>query len=365
MVAANVCKHLDRRRFDPLVLFFYQSTGSMPEILNNLGVESHGLEIMRRHIFIRPFIVASALNRLGIDILHVHHVPLYNRVANGLKLSRVKGVVLTEHAKYSISRSGRLQQASRRAAGSVNFFTTVSSNLKNFFTAELGIPEQSIQVIHNGIDTRRFAPGKGGDTLRSIIPRRRYDKILINVGRLAEAKDHFTLLLMMKKLVQKDSNVILVLIGDGELRPAIEQKIEELSLENHVFLLGSRADVDDLMHQADLFVLSSKREGLPMVVLEAMASGLPVVSTDVGGISEVVRNSENGALVPPENPDRLAEAVQRILSDPKLSGHMGTSARDWIVRHYSLDNITKKYAALYRLILDTAANPCPRQSRPE
>ncbi len=350
IVAANICSRLDRNIFDPMVLFFYKSQGSMPDILSLLGVPCRGFNICRWNILFKSFLIASLLNRLKVDILHVHHVPLFKGVANGVRLSRVKGVVVTEHANFSISKNPKLQSACRKIAGSVDFFTVVSDNLKKYFVEELNIPEQYIRVIGNGIDTERFTLEKPKGKLLEIQALYKKKKILLNVGRFAEAKDHITLLSAVKKVVQKRDDLALVLVGDGELRPVIEQKIRELDLGNHVCLLGSRSDVDQLMADADIFVLSSKREGLPMVVMEAMASGLPVVATNVGGISEVVRDDINGTLVPPQNADLLAEAITNILEHPQKADDMGKSARKLIVDHYSLDKITDSYAALYNVI---------------
>ncbi len=349
-VAANICSHLDRNCFDPMVLFFYKSHGSMPDILSHLGVPYHGFNICRKNILFRPFLIASLLNRLKIDILHVHHVPLYKGVANGVRFSKVKGVIVTEHAKFSISKSLQLQAACKNTAQAVKFFTVVSENLKKYFVEQLDIPSKSIRVINNGIDTKRFSPNGERKKFAEIIPLKNSKKIVINVGRFAEAKDHLTLLSAVHKVLQKRDDLHLVLVGDGELRSAIEMKIDELGLGNHVSLLGSRSDVDKLMPSADIFVLSSKREGLPMVLMEAMSSGLPVVATDVGGIAELVHNNVNGALVPPQNADSLAEAINTILEHPNKALQMGKSARNLIINRYSLDKISESYAALYNSI---------------
>ncbi|MEN8136797.1 MAG: glycosyltransferase [Thermodesulfobacteriota bacterium] len=351
MVAAHVCSNLDRNRFDPMVLFMYRSSGAMPEVLSRLGVPCHGFEMTRFSFLLRPFIVARVLSRLRIDILHVHHIPLYKRVSLGVKFSRVKGVVFTEHAKYSISRSEKLQEACRRAAGQVKFFTTVSEDLKKYFVSELDIPDHTIQVILNGVDTKRFTPVKEKTELRKILSPSCTGKILITVGRLTEAKDQVTLLRAVKLLVGKGIDLCLVLVGDGELRKLIEGTIRELDLGKHVYLLGNRTDVDNLLPHADLFVLSSRREGLPMVLLEAMSCRLPVVSTSVGGIPEVIRDGVNAFLVAPEDPEDLAQKIETMLAKPEMAEDIGTSNREMVAAEYSMAKTAEQYSQLYEQIM--------------
>jgi len=354
MVAANVCSNLERERFDPMVLFMYKSDGAMPEVLSSLGVSYSGFELSRFSSLFRPLIVASVLNRLKIDILHVHHIPLYMKVALGARLSRVKGVVFTEHAKFSISRSVTLQDGCRRVAREADYFTTVSDNLKQYFVEELGMQQSAIEVVLNGVDVQRFKPDNAKGNLQKMLPAFTQGKMLISVGRLSEAKDQETLLLAMKKLANDGVDVSLALVGEGELRGNLERSIEQLGLEQRVFLLGNRTDVHELLPDAAMFVLSSRREGLPMVLLEAMASGLPVVSSRVGGIPEVVKEGENGFLVPPENPDLLAEKIVLMLNQQEQARAMGAANRTMVVSRYSMKKTADRYAQFYENIMQGA-----------
>ncbi|MBU0681019.1 MAG: glycosyltransferase [Proteobacteria bacterium] len=351
MVAAHVCNNLDRSRFEPMVLFMYRSSGAMPEVLSRLGVPCHSFDMTRLSFLLRPFIVARILNKLQVDVLHVHHIPLYRRVAQGVRLSRVKGVVFTEHAKFSISRTPSLQEACRRAARQVAHFTTVSEDLKNYFVTQLDIPASAIQVILNGVDIKRFRPVNREKVGQKILPSSGGGKIMISVGRLTEAKDQVTLLRAMKLLMQKQINLSLVLVGEGELRPLLEKTIRELDLQKAVFLLGNRTDVDALLPHADLFVLSSRREGLPMVLLEAMACQLPVVSTSVGGIPEVVQDGVNGLLVDPENPEALAAKIAVLLTQPDMASKMGAANRQKVVAEYSMAQTAERYGQLYEQVM--------------
>lgn len=347
MVAGNVCSYLDRSKFDPLVLFMLRSQGGMPEILQKLHVLCKHLNMPWRSIPFESLYLTYLLNKIQVDILHVHHIPLYLRVAKAVKRSRVKGVVFTEHAKFSIEQSKYLQNGCRIAAQQANAFTTVSSDLKDYFVRDLNISDSLIKIVLNGVDVNRFNPERKKNSLKLMLPENFSGKILIHVGRLAEAKDHKTLLAAMKQIVQNGHDVFLFLVGDGELRSALEQQISVLGLNKCVMMLGMRSDVDKLLLGADVFVMSSKREGLPMVLMEAMSCGLPVVSTDVGGISELVRDLKSGLLVEPGKPDSLAKAIERILTRPEVGGLLGEQARKIIVEKYSLEATAKSYVQLY------------------
>lgn len=352
MVAANVCSYLDRTVFDPLVLFMLRSKGRMPEILEKLHVPYKRLNMFWRNIPLESFYLTYLLNTMRVDILHVHHIPLFLRVAKAVRSSNVKGLIFTEHAKFSIDKSKTLQNGCKQAAQQADFLTTVSDDLKDYFVQGMDIAASSVQVILNGVDIKRFNPANKSSLLREMLPDDFAGQILIHVGRLAEAKDHKTLLTAIKKIVENGHDIFLFLVGAGELRSVIKKQIEDLELSKHVKMLGMRSDVDKLMLGADVFVMSSKREGLPMVLMEAMACGLPVVSTNVGGISEIVKDHASGLLVEPGKPAIMAQAIGNILLRSEVGAALGKQARKIIVEKYSLAATTKQYVQLYDHILN-------------
>lgn len=347
MIAAEICSNLDRSTFDPLILFMYQGAGLMPEILNTRNIPTYNLNQIRIKKLLGPFLSSITLKKLRIDILHVHHVPNWLHIWKSARIAKIPAVVLTEHAKYSISRSNKLQRACRKAAKKVNCFTTVSNDLKNYFVKEIGISEKSITVIPNGIDTSRFSPGPRTKALKDLLPDKFDGKVLISVGRLAEAKDQLTLLSTIEILKKQERNIYLIIVGDGEMRVQLEMEIAQKDLTNCVRLLGIRSDVDKLLPGSDAFVLSSKREGFPMSILEAMSSGLPVVATKVGGIPEAIKDGQNGILVPPNSPVSLANAISRVLDVREFAEDLSKKARLTIEGKYSLKSITEAYEKVY------------------
>ncbi len=181
------------------------------------------------------------------------------------------------------------------------------------------------------------------------------------IGRLARPKEPLDLLEAMSRLSQGT----LLIAGAGPLRPKIERFARRHALEDRVLLLGSREDVPDLLAAMDIFVLPSRWEGLPLAVIEAMMAGLPVLATAVGGVPELVEDGVTGLLVPPRDPEALAWALARLLSDPPLRRRMGAAGREKALREFRIDRMLEETSRLYEGLLATArrragAAPVPR-----
>jgi glycosyltransferase involved in cell wall biosynthesis len=196
-------------------------------------------------------------------------------------------------------------------------------------------PDRTV-VIHNGVPLD--------------VPRRpsrdTTPVTLLSVGRLRAPKDFLTLVRAMAAL--EPGSAGLRIAGDGPERAALADEVARLGLESTVELLGTRTDVAELLAGADVFVLSSDSEGLPMSVLEAMAAGLPVVASAVGGVPEAVRDGETGTLVPPGDSAALAHALRRLVSDPALRDRLGEAGRRRVEREFSLERFEREHLDLYR-----------------
>ncbi len=351
MMAANLCSLLDRTHYEPVLLSLYPGGNKMDEIASHMQIPFYEYNLSRINKPFKRLLLPRFLKGLSIDILHVHHVALYSTVASSLPEAGLKGVVLTEHAYYSISKSAKLQQAARRAILHTDRFTVVSKSLKKYFVENLELPDDKLQVIENGIDTDKFSPAKEPVTLTDIVPKTFHGKVFITVGRLAEAKDHATLFKAASILKTKRKSFYIIVVGEGELMNSLQQRKQELGLDEHVALVGTRLDIPRLLQGADFFVLSSMREGLPMVVLEAMSAGLPLIATEVGGIGEVVTHGKDGLLVPAEDPEQLADAMEKLIDDNRFASALGAHARKKIVANYSLEIIAEQYMQIYQTLL--------------
>jgi glycosyltransferase involved in cell wall biosynthesis/uncharacterized membrane protein len=201
-------------------------------------------------------------------------------------------------------------------------------------------------VVHNAVDLRTFR----------VAATRGEPPQIISVGRFAYPKDHVTL---VRAMASVESDFRAILVGEGPDQPALANEVRRLGLAPNVELLGARSDVPELLAGADVFVLSSRSEGLPMSVLEAMAAGLPVVATDVGGVSELVLEEETGLLVPRGDTTALAQALERLLRDEDLRRRMAASARARVERKFDLTSFQEAHVELYRRELERRGLPLP------
>lgn len=201
------------------------------------------------------------------------------------------------------------------------------------------VPSRKIHTIRNGVDEKIFTMRP-----RAIGPLRR----IITVANLRIEKGHDTLLDAARRIVREQPDVEFLLVGDGPLRRTLEERVRRDDLTRHVRFLGERTDVASLLHAADVFVLPSRSEACPNGVLEAMATGLPVVAARVGGLPEMIESGLSGVLVPPDHPEALAAVVLDLIRRPSFALKLGRAARVEIENRFSLERMVSAFTTLYR-----------------
>jgi glycosyltransferase involved in cell wall biosynthesis len=198
------------------------------------------------------------------------------------------------------------------------------------------------------------------------VPRARCDSgrpaTIVSVARLRPPKDVMTLVRAVAML--EPGSVRALVVGDGPERAELAAEIRRLGAERAVELLGERDDVAELLAAADLFVLSSASEGMPMCVLEAMAAGLPVIASAVGGVPEIVRDGETGILVPPRRPQALAAAIGALAADPAMRRRLGDAGRRRAEAEFDVASFRRAHLELYRSLLKACARSTPRAAPP-
>ena len=217
---------------------------------------------------------------------------------------------------------------------------------------QAGVPRSTVSVIHNGIDFEGVTGERATARLEfGIQPE---EKLLLRVGRLAVIKGNDVLL---RTLTTLPRNCKLLFVGDGEDGDRLQRLCRELNLDGRVIFAGFRSDVSRLLAAADVFVISSLNEGLPMVLLEAMASQRPIISTDVGAIPEVITHKKSGLLVPPADAPALASAIAEVLSSPERAQKLAAEAYSYYQLHHSRAAMGERYLELYQTLLDRTASP--------
>lgn len=213
----------------------------------------------------------------------------------------------------------------------------INQSVKKSIEASYGVSASRIPIIQNGVDISKFYR-KNHVTKNNIT--------LINVGRFSPQKNHELLIRCYKKLIEKYANLKLVLIGEGELKGNIEKQVRDNKIQDSVLFTGNVSNVEDYLAEADVFLMTSDYEGLPLSVIEAMASGLPIVSTKAGGVVDLISDKENGLLVDVGNEAEIIKAVSRLLSDEETRRRMGEKSQE-LAKKYSVEMMIKRYEKLY------------------
>lgn len=317
------------------------------EELEAAGIPVFSLDIRRKLPDPRPIIrLARQIRSWRPDIIHSHMVHA-NIMARLVRV--IAPVPILIGTAHSTNEGGRFRELLYRLTDPLcDVNTQVSQEGLKRYVRVGAMPKGKICYVPNGVDTECFCPNpEVKKCLRADLGLQN-TFLWIAVGRFDLPKDYPNMLQAFACVVQEQPVAMLVIAGDGPLRPAMEVLAQDLGLKDRVRFLGMRHDIPELMNAADGYVMSSAVEGMPIVLLEAGATGLPIVATDVGGNREVVRDGETGFLVPPKNPDALAGAMLRLMNLPEDElKRVGKAGRHYIQANYSLDRITDIWENLY------------------
>jgi len=343
-VVLNLARRLDPRRYEVHVCSL-TGEGELSTEFRALGVRVHTVT-KRPGVDVRLFLeLARLIRRQRIELVHTHNATpwLYAGVA-----AAISGAALyhTEHSNL-FAHQRRLRWAERWLAGVTRRIIADSEKVKRHLIDQQGLPARKIVTILNGIDTAAFTTGVPGLATRFALSCNGASPIIGTVGRLAAVKDQATLLEAFQRVVASYPNAVLVIVGDGPMRAELETQARELGIASRVRFLGRRTDIPALLSAFDVFVLSSVSEGLPLTVLEAMAAGVPVVSTDVGALREVLPEPASALLVPPRSPGQLAESIVKVLSDQRLRSDVARVAQRRVVAKFDLSRMVERYEAAY------------------
>lgn len=339
-------------------------TSSTPFRLNRLyaNIFSHQVDVNSYSVFqYAPYDIALAtkiaevIKNEELDLLHVHYaIPhavcaILGRDMAGSDI----GIVTTLHGTdiTVLGTDSSLKDAIRYGIEKSDIVTAVSDSLKQQ-TYDMIAPDKEIETVHNFVDEREYHQHDSA-TLKEELGIEAHEKVLIHVSNFRKVKRVEDVVATFAK-VQKTIGAKLLLVGDGPEMSRIHQQVKDLHIEQEVLFLGKRDNLSELYSMSDVKLLMSEKEAFGLVLLEAMACGVPAIGTQIGGIPEIIEPGENGFLVELGDIDAAADAAIRILTDDMLHEKLSMTALETATKRFSSEKILAEYETLYARLLKKA-----------
>ncbi len=346
----NLINTMDRNRFAHAICCISQS-GRNAEKLNGQDVSIYEMRKGERSELLLPLKLARLFKKNQIDIVHTRNWGAVDGIIGAI-LARIPIIIHGEHGRDMTDSDGSNKKRNfirKLSSYFVFHYITVSNDLREWLITFVGINEKKIQTIYNGVDTIKFNPGNKYH-IREEYGYNSEDIIIGTVGRLDRVKDQQLLIRAFAQLKSKYHNITLLIIGNGPCRESLENLARDLGIKQNVSFLGMRSDVPELLKLMDIFVLPSIFEGISNTILEAMAMGLPVIATNVGGNSDLVVDGETGTLVPVEDVSALATAMERYILDRVTMDRHGTAGRKRAIDEFGLNRMVAQYEDMYAIL---------------
>jgi len=348
-VIVEIAKGLSCYNYQPIIGVFFNSQNPHDELIKvaqQYKINTQTFNCNGRFDIKTIFAIRKYVRTQNIEIIHSHG---YKTNIYGLLATRFMNLPLvsTCHPWIETSLLMKIYAAiDKLCLTQFDKVVAISDHIEKKLLS-YGISKDRISIISNGVDINRFH--KNFD--RNRIAREMKldpDSIIIGtIGRLSEEKGHIYLIEAIKRVREVNSNIILIFVGDGQLREMLQNKTAELGLQKHVRFLGIQRDIPKILSLIDIFVLPSLSEGVPMVILEAMAAKKPIIATNVGAIPNILSHNETGIIVTPRDHNGIANAILALLKDPDKLADLGHKAYLKVNNKYSSKIMVKKYIEIY------------------
>jgi glycosyltransferase involved in cell wall biosynthesis len=345
-VVVNICNAIDKDKFQMSVLCLRRS-GDLQAELDNMGVETFLLPQKKNRTDYLSFMkIAKILKNQKIDIIHTHNTQPFIEGTIAALMAGVRTIVHTDHARYFPDKK-RYLFAEHFVSYFAHKVVGVSDSTSEDLKQRIKIPSRKIMTIQNGINELTYAISIDKAQKRKELGILRGGPLIGLASRLVEQKGIIYLLRTMPDVIRIFPEISLIIIGEGNEKSILMDAAVQLGISDHVIFTGPRLDVPELLRLFDILVLPSLWEGLPMILLESMAAGCPIISTDVGGVSTAIKNGENGILVEPRDTDALTRAIIKLLSDESMRRKFSERSFRLFREQFTAEIMTKKYEGLY------------------
>lgn len=348
----NLFNHMPAERFRHVVIAL-AGYGDFRKRITAQPVEFHDLGKRPGHDYSWMPRLYKLFSKLRPDILHTRNLNAMEAQFVGAAWG-VRGRVHGEHGRdmYDIDGTNWKYNLMRRAVRRITHqYIAVSKDLENWLRDTIHVPDSRLTQIYNGVDSVKFHPRQGDRP--SVAPHEFFEGascVIGSVGRMAAVKDYPTLVRAFIELCRRapeSAGLRLIIVGDGPARAECQGMIDAAGLTRQALFPGDRSDTPDWLRTFDVFALSSKGEGISNTILEAMATGLPIVATRVGGTPELVEEGENGLMWTPGDADSLVEILAEYVGDPNRRQREGLMARSRVERRFSWPVAAAAYQAIY------------------
>lgn len=293
----------------------------------------------------------SFADKHKVDILHAHqYTPFFQAMLSRGFLGR-RPVLFTEHGRHFPDYPSRKRSVvNRLLLNRRDRLVGCGGAVRQALIDNEGLPASRVEVVYNGVNLKSLSSGDSSKrtTLRSGFGFNENDFVAIQVARLHELKDHLTAIATIDEARKQHPNIKLLIVGEGEERDAIQSEIQQRNISSHVVLAGNRSDIANLLVAADCFLMTSISEGIPLTIIEAMAANLPVVSTAVGGIPEMIAHGKSGFLAEAKDSSALANHLGLLSQDSDLRSSIADAGRAQAEAKFSLDQMLSSYSNIYQ-----------------
>jgi glycosyltransferase involved in cell wall biosynthesis len=338
-------RHLDRRRYHPYVCCLLRE-GAVAGMIRGLGIEVINASLPSIYDVRAVGKIYRILKEKQIDIVQtcLFGFDLYTHIA--ARLSGVKGIISLrrEIAVWKKPHHIIMQRIANMLADTV---VANSRAVKDAAVCQERLPADRIMTICNGVEESAWTVLEPAGAARDELKLLKTDCVVGMISNFGALKGHRYFLDAARIIIGRRQQVSFVLAGSGPRREDAVAYARELRIDQHIRFVDSRPDVSKILAAFDIFAFSSIIEGFPNAVLEAMAAGLPVVATRVGGIPEIIDTEDKGILVEPRNAEELARAVERLIDDPGLRAAIGKSGQRSVIKRYAASRMAAAYAGLY------------------
>ena len=345
----NIINYGDQKRFRHIV-FCLTEVGQFLNQLQSLNCRVIELHKRPGNDLRLPLRIATQAREHGVSVLHARGWPAMVETIMAARLAKVRHTIYGFHGKGIPELQGlalRRRVAQKVVIRAYNRVVTLNHRMQADLATECGISANRIQIISNGVDIDKFRPIPDRRALRAKFNLPSDSFIIGNVARLDPVKNHEVILKAMCAAVGQGRKALLLIVGDGPQYRLLEQRIEELGLDGNVRLFGYSDCIADLLNCMDVYVQSSFYEGFSNTVLEAMACGVPILATNVGGTSDILNDGQEGYFFLPSDHEHLLSLIMRLAGDRNLRNALGSMGRHRAITKFPVQTMVRSYENLY------------------